>query len=307
MTGLELCRTFWEEVGRPAFQAECPEALERGTFGLVGEGSECFGCDDEVSRDHDWGPGFCLWLTDGDMAAFGDRAGQVYQSLPREFRGFRRLRQTGESARRVGVMTVGSFYGRYLGRETPPATVADWRRMPANGLAVVTNGALVWERNGEFAAFRAALLAYYPEDLRRKKLARQCALAAQQGQYNFARCRLHGEPVSALIALSQFIQNAQQIAYLLGRRYAPYYKWSQRLLPSLPGPGPAMAPLLTALAEDPRANQTSLIEKVCALIADELRRQGLSATRDTFLLSHAMEIQNSITDESLKRLHLMAE
>ena len=64
---------------------------------------------------------------------------------------------------------------------------------------------------------------------------------------------------------------------------------------------------MAALAEDPRANQTSLIEKVCALIADELRRQGLSATRDTFLLSHAMEIQNSITDESLKRLHLMAE
>ena len=306
MKGLELCRAFWEEVGNPAFQTACPEVLERGVVGLVGEGSECFGFDDEISRDHDWGPGFCVWLTDEDMDAFGGRAIQAYQSLPTEFRGFRRLRQTAESAGRVGVMTVKRFYARYLGRETPPVTLTDWRMMPKNGLSVVTNGELFSGPEGEFTTFRTALLAYYPEDLRRKKLAKECALAAQQGQYNYRRCLDHGEKVSALIALGQFIQGAQQIAYLLGKRYAPYYKWSQRMLSSLPGPGPELAPLLERLAEE-GGDKTELIEEACALIIEELHRQGLSASGDSFLLAHAAEVQSRISDARLRGLHIMAE
>ena len=307
MKGLELCGAFWEEIGKPAFLDNCPEILEKGVIGLVGEGSECYGFDDEISRDHDWGPGFCVWLTDEDMQAFGTRAIRVYQSLPVEFRGVRRLRQNAESISRVGVMTVKNFYSRYTGSETPPVTLMDWRMIPKNGLSVVTNGAIFSGPEGEFTAFRKALLAYYPEDLRRKKLARECALAAQQGQYNYKRCLAHGEKVSALIALGQFIQGAQQIAYLLGRRYAPYYKWSQRMLSSIPGPGPELAPMLEQLVEEQNGDKTEIIEHVCIKIIAELRRQGLSTSDDSFLLPHAVEIQRHISDPRLRSLHLMAE
>ncbi|MCD8096800.1 MAG: hypothetical protein LUE31_01940 [Lachnospiraceae bacterium] len=67
--GLDLAKRYWEEVGRPRFEAECPQLFTRGAVGLAGEGSECFGFDDEISRDHDWGPGFCVWLSDADMDA----------------------------------------------------------------------------------------------------------------------------------------------------------------------------------------------------------------------------------------------
>jgi hypothetical protein len=55
MQGLELCRLFYERYGALLMDAD---ALPFVTVGLVGNGSECFGFDDEISQDHDFEPGF---------------------------------------------------------------------------------------------------------------------------------------------------------------------------------------------------------------------------------------------------------
>ena len=306
MTGLELARQYWDTVGKPAFAADCPAVLERAAVGLVGEGSECFGFDDAVSRDHDWGPGFCVWLTPEDFHAFGAAAQAVYENLPREFLGFRRLRVSPETAHRVGVQSVPDFYARYTGFDRPPHSVREWRMIPESGLAVVTNGVIFEDPVGEFTAFRETLLDYYPEQLRRKKLARACAVAAQAGQYNFSRCLRRGESVAALSALAEFVTEIQKAAFLLNRRYAPYYKWTHRALCALPLLGRELGPELALLAEVPEG-RTARIEKICAAVIAELQRQGLSGSGSDFLLDHAAEIQAGITDPELSRLHLMAE
>ena len=61
MKGLDLAREFYA-VCRPVLQAELGGIMDMAAVGLVGEGSECFGCDDAESQDHDFGPAFCLWL-----------------------------------------------------------------------------------------------------------------------------------------------------------------------------------------------------------------------------------------------------
>ena len=64
MQGLELSKRYFEEFGRPMLERDFGEYLDRIAIGLVGHGSECFGYDDEISTDHDFTPGFCLWITE---------------------------------------------------------------------------------------------------------------------------------------------------------------------------------------------------------------------------------------------------
>ena len=85
MKGLELSRLCYEQSGRPALEAQFPELFPRMAAGLAGEGSECFGFDDAFSRDHDWGPGFCLWLNRPDYLAFGPRVQELYDALSSEW------------------------------------------------------------------------------------------------------------------------------------------------------------------------------------------------------------------------------
>lgn len=306
MNGMELARAYWAEVGLPAFERALPEILDRVAVGLVGEGSECLGYDDEISRDHDWGPGFCLWLGAEDMERWGAAAREVYADLPEEFLGFRRLRPSALSAGRVGVLGMWEFYFRFIGLDHPPGTLREWRAIPETGLAAATNGAVFRDPAGEFTAFRSALSGYYPEDLRRKKLAARCALAAQSGQYNYARCLRRGEAVAALSALAQFVDHAQAIVFLLNRRFRPYYKWAQRALRELPVLGPKAAALLDALAEE-SGDKVDAIEEISALLIAEMKRQGLTEGDEDFLLPHAERIQNGIGTPELRVLHLMRE
>ena len=234
MKGLELSELFWDNIARPRLERVIPQILDVAAVGLVGEGSECWGFDDSVSRDHDWGPGFCIWLGEDDMALYGDALREYYEGLPREYMGARRLHVLPQTAHRVGPVTVEAFYSRYIGISGAPQSLRDWRYLPETGLSVVTNGKVFSDPVGRFTAVREALLTYYPEPLRMKKLAMNCALAGQSGQYNYRRCLAHGEPVAAAEAMSEFIRHIQAVVFLLNHRYRPYYKWTDRAMRELP-------------------------------------------------------------------------
>ena len=64
MKGLELSEAFYETFGKPMLEEQFPELLPSLAVGLFGSGSECFGYDDDISQDHDFEPGFCIFLPD---------------------------------------------------------------------------------------------------------------------------------------------------------------------------------------------------------------------------------------------------
>ena len=87
--GLELSRKFYEECGKKLIASELADLEGQIAAGLVGEGSECFGLDDDISRDHDWGPAFCLWLPEDLLVANAERIEKALSGLPESFEGFR--------------------------------------------------------------------------------------------------------------------------------------------------------------------------------------------------------------------------
>lgn len=55
-SGLQLARDYWLAYGKPMLAERYAEFAPRIAVGLVGHGSECYGFDDALSHDHDFGP-----------------------------------------------------------------------------------------------------------------------------------------------------------------------------------------------------------------------------------------------------------
>jgi len=251
---------------------------------------KCFGFDDELSRDHDWGPAFCLWLSDEDHERIGADLQRAYAELPATFMGFGPRRASPGEEWRVGVSRTTTFFRKFTGLDRPPATLPEWLRIPEHALAACTNGKVFCDPLSDFTRWRQALLNYYPEDVRLKKIASLCITIAQSGQYNFARSMRRQEMFSASYSVVKFCADAIALVFLLNRRYAPFYKWLHRAVQDLPLMGREVHERIGALlkAVEPE-KQAEIMEVVSVLLADELRRQGLSDSPSDFLFTTRRE------------------
>jgi len=300
--GLDLAEEYYRTCGAAMIRGRFGPFAERIAAGLAGPGSECFGFDDAVSRDHDWGPGFCLWLTDEDDTRIGGELQSAYVQLPAAFMGFAPRRASPGEEWRVGVSRTSAFFRRFTGLPRPPATLSEWLRIPEHALATCTNGKIFSDPLGDVTRFREALLAYYPEDIRLKKIASLCITIAQTGQYNFTRSLKRGETFSAATSALKFCTDAISLVFLLNRRYAPFYKWLHRAVRDLPLLGPPVHERVAVLLEtgDP-AEKAQIMEAIAGLLIDEIRRQGLSDSPSDFLLVHAPLVHAGISDPQLRQ------
>ena len=309
MRGLDIAEKYYEECGLPMIRSLSPELEARAAFGLVGEGSQCFGYDDEISRDHDFGPGFCIWLTDEDFAKYGASLQAAYDRLPSEFMGLSTSNIQDRS--RVGVMPISGFFQKYLGLTEPPQTNRQWLFLKETTLSICTNGKVFKDDCGEFTAFREALIAFYPEDILRKKLAARAAVMSQAGQYNLLRCLDRGDQVAAMLSLGKFTEAAISMVYLLNRRYMPFYKWAYHGALDLPKLQTAvqkigeLATIFDGSKSEGAAVRTQayeLTEEICVEVAQELNAQGFSHAGSNFLQDHLPYIMEGICDPQIRNL-----
>lgn len=294
MKGLELSKKYYEAYGRDMIENGFSEIAEHTAAGLVGYGSECFGFDDEISRDHDYGPSFCIWLPQEIYAQYGEKMQAAYDALPKSFLGFSERVEEEQGKGRVGVLCLEHFYQEILGYCGVPRTEAEWLSIPEESLATAVNGSVFEDRLGRFSKIRESLLQYYPETVWRKKLADALAKAAQAGQYNYARAMRRGERIAAEIALTEFVKEAMHLVYLLNRKYAPFYKWMHRGLREL-AVGSEIGDMLALLYQNQEeADRVLIIEAVCNVLTQILQEKGLTDSQDSFLQSHVGEVLRRI-------------
>ena len=310
MKGLEIAERFYIQYGAPMIRERFPELEGVIAVGLAGSGSECMGYDDDISRDHDFEPGFCIFLPDERVvdAAAAFALERAYGGLPREFCGVSVGERAPVGGRRRGIIRISDFLLDKTGTPDGELTWRDWFFIPEQSLAEASGGKIFRDDSGYFTAIRQKL-AYLPEDVRLKKLAGELLLMGQSGQYNYGRCIARGETAAAQLAAGEFVKSALHAIFLLNKKYLPYYKWSFRALSELETLSELYAPLEHLISSGNGAGETdakfAAIERVCGAVIDEARAAGLTDCDGNQAEEHAYSVNDRIRDGEIRNLHVL--
>lgn len=297
VTGLSLARAYWDECCKPMIAAKYERVRDHIAAGLVGHGSECYGFDDELSRDHDFGPGVCLWLTDEDYARFGAQLQADYDALPQQFHGFGPRVKSDHAGKRVGVFRIGEFFESITGMPAAPTDPRLWVTLDEPTLAAATNGRVFADPLGAFSHVRQGFRAMPDEEILRR-VSQRLGMAAQAGQYNLPRMARRGDLPATRMCVSEFCTAVTSLAFLLNNPltvgYMPYYKWQFAALRQLSRrPGMRLrgvcAPL-EALCD---------MDSLCAVNSSAVNSSAAGSTVDSGAMDSTVTLDNVVGADAL--------
>ncbi len=310
MNGLELSRKFYEEYGKQMIEEGFDGIKDKIAVGLFGSGSECYGFDDDFSRDHDFEAGFCIMLpseeeVDRKTAFALERA---YSKLPKTFMGINRGNLNPAGGNRRGVIRTEEFFTDKVGRADGLISGNEWFTVPETFLAEATNGQVFFDGNGVFTSIRE-YLSTYPKDVRLKKLAGNLFLSSQSGQYNYMRCVLRGERAGAALCMNEFVDKIMSVIFLLNGKYRPYYKWAFKALSKLEKLSSlydSLEFLITTDNSDENAKlKSKIIDDIALAVTEELKSQNITKATCRDLGKHANSVNDFISDPEIRNQNLL--
>lgn len=307
MRGIDISRLYFEKYGLPMLESEFDDLLPYLAIGFVGKGSERFGFDDEISRDHDFEPGFSIFIPGEDIidsrTAF--RLERAYLRLPKEFMGINRQLLAPVGGNRNGIIRTADFYKTLVGSADGSLSQIEWLKIPLHLLAEATNGEVFLDNYGQFTEIRNALLEM-PDEIRLKRLSWNILHMARFGQYDFTRSIAHEEYEAAQLSVDEFVKFTLKVLFLLKGRYPPYYRWSFKALREF---NPSIAEWLSSLLKGDNSDRwishtkTELIDRISSYVVKSLKDQGLSDSDRIELAIHADEVNKKIKDATLRNMN----
>lgn len=311
MKGIELSRAYFEEFGKPMLETEFSDILKYLAVAYTGSGSEHYGYDDEISCDHDFEPGFCIFIPGEDIidSKTEFKLERAYAKLPNEYLGVKRQRISPVGGNRHGVMRISDYFERAVGDEKGELSLNSWLRIPDYALAEAVNGEIFFDNFGLLSRIRNNISSM-PEDIRLKRIAGNLLLMAQSGQYNYSRCLSHGEKEAAQFCCSEFVTAAIKVLFLLKEKYMPYYKWSFRALRELYGDSEIVRTLSFVLSQKNEGSDAEkkieFIECISGETAAILIEKGYSKAVCGDLEKHAYSVNDRISDGNLRNMNIFS-
>lgn len=256
MKGMDICREYYSKVVFPSFSEKFPGLVDRVAMGLVGMGSDCFGLDDELSRDHDWGPDVCIWIREEDLGKYRAELDSWYESLAPEFMGFSRSVSAAGAGRR-GILGFESFVRgleeagsdceyRYAGRGETFYFLA-------------SGGEVFHDPSGMFEDLRR--IATYSRGCGLSFLAYDCRRFSQCLQYNLRRVLLRGDELAAELVLAAGLRHTLHMVHAINSRFAPHEKWLASSAERLPLVSGASSMLKELVSEFSRIRSERITER----------------------------------------------
>lgn len=285
---VDLSRDFFNEIVKPLLERECPEETARTAFGAFGYGSEILRMNDDYSQDHHWGLRIDALMPD----ELYQKRGQVvirtfYANLPTTYRG-QSLRE-GLSGHGLELMGLQAYLRRTIGLDHAPSTYAEWLSIPEEDITHVINGEVWSDPTGLFSAVRETLKQYYPEPVRRRRIAHWCRYFSGMGTYALKRAILRHNEFYANITFVRALRLGVQLAFLLDKQYFPYDKWTLAHFERLPRMSKALRPIVDEVVKlsTPWERKLNLLNHMADVLDSTMVADGIVKPHPKFVGSES--------------------
>lgn len=238
MQSLELSKLLFDEQIEPMMKTKFPNLpYAAASLGMC---SEILGLDDEVSKDHEWGPRITVYLKDSDFKQLSEQLEKTLnESLPTTFHGQKMMwRKEGVD---IHNTTETALYHIYVNTVTKrlgfcggslPQDDAGWLRISEQHLLEFTSGKVYKDDVGELTKARQ-MLSFYPKSVLSFILMNEWSSVGIDW-FPIGRIGSRGDRLGLRLQASKIAETMMKIAFHASGKYCSYKKWNGTLFRSLP-------------------------------------------------------------------------
>lgn len=296
--GKTLSRNFFFEVAKPILDQYFPKLAY--TAGFLGYGSDVLGYDDEISRDHMWGPRFYLFLRPLDLCYEDEIRAVFARELPYTYCGYSvnfsqpnpddhgvqlaEMITEGPVNPLIWIQTVAEYLSEQLGRaDVGNFTAADWLSISEHRLLSLAEGKLYQDDLGMQQILDR--LTYYPDVVRRYLIA-SCWDAIACEEAFVKRTGVYGDEIGSRLICARIVERLMRLCFLYRNTYAPYSKWFGTAFDRLDVPEKLKTTLREALRADDVLKRETFLTEAQSMVAMLHNESGLTAPLPTEIVSY---------------------
>lgn len=235
MQGIELSRGFYADIVRPWLSQVAPHL--HYSAALIGYGSELLGFDDEVSKDHNWGPRVHIMVTQAQFDLHARRLVEDFSRIaPPSYHGEPIGWRSRPHPPANGVEAAGAWEhglefhtlearleSHFALRSLDDLSDLQWLGFAEQMLLAFTSGAVFHDDDNRLGQAQDRL-AYYPRNVWLYKIACQWGRIAEEQAF-VGRAGQVGDDLGSRVVAARLARDVMRMGFLLERRYAPYSKW----------------------------------------------------------------------------------